>query len=485
MPLAHSTPRSAAARLSLCGLVLAGACGDDPTSNDPNRPIPAEMWLLSPVTQSGTPGWPLPDSVIVEVLGPDGHPLSGVTVTWTANNDADVVERAADTTNVDGRASAIWTLGRREGEQTLSVSVGDLAPLTVTANATIFHAASVTLGNGFACALNEAGRAFCWGWNYQGQVGNGTVGTPVRTPVPVAGELVFTELSAAGYHVCGLTAGGEAYCWGSNEEGETGTGTVGPGVAVPTPVQTALRFTQISAEGIGFSSSTCGLTGAGEAWCWGDNRFGKLGNGTTESSAVPVRVQSDVPFTSVHTGYFHSCAVAVGGELWCWGEQETDTGAFGARPTGLYTTPVLLHPDFRFVRLATGRDYSCGLTAQHTALCWGANWFGSLGSGSANEPSAVPRPVVGGLSFVSLSPTSFEEVYALTPEGVLYRWGSPGNDNVQTTPISITDFRFLSADSGYEPVDFSNGACGLSSGNAVYCVRGDGLVRGVPALLEF
>ena len=484
MPLdPRSTRNSAAARLSICSLVFAVACGGDPTSN---RPVPAEMRLLSPATQTGTPGWALPDSVIVEVLDAEGRALSGVAVTWTANNDRDLVERPADTTDIAGRASARWTLGRREGEQTLSVAAGGLTPLTVAATATIFHAASVTVGNGFACALTDTGRAFCWGWNYQGQMGNGTVGTPVTVPVPVTGGLIFTALAASGTHVCGLTGAGEVHCWGGNNYGEVGSGTVGPSVPVPTPVQTALRFTQISAEGVGpdFSNSTCGLTVDGEAWCWGDNAFGQLGNGTTESSAVPVRVQSDVPFTSVHTGFFHSCAVAVAGELWCWGEQETDIGAFGARPEGLYTTPVALHPDFRFAGLVTGRNYSCGLTIQRTAYCWGAYWFGSLGRSAATGPSAVPLPVDGGLSFATLGSTSFEEVYGLTPDGTLYRWGSPGNDIEQPAPVPVTDFRFSSVDSGSEPFDFANGACGIATGNAVYCVRSDGLVRGVPAPVE-
>ncbi|MEP7325623.1 MAG: hypothetical protein ABI836_06730 [Gemmatimonadota bacterium] len=481
MPLdPRSTLNSAAARLSICWLVFAVACGDDPTSN---RPVPASMGLLSPATQPGTPGWALPDSVIVEVLDAGGRALSGVAVTWTANNDRDVVERPADTTDIAGRASAKWTLGRREGEQTLSVVAGGLAPITVTANATIFHAASVTLGNGFACALTESGRAFCWGWNYEGQVGNGTAGPRVTVPVPVTGDLVFTSLAASGGHVCGLTAGGEVHCWGSNNHGEAGTGTVGPSVPVPTPVQTALRFTQISAGGVApdFSNSTCGLTATGEAWCWGDNAFGQLGNGTTESSAVPVRVQSDVPFASIHAGFFHSCAIAVAGELWCWGEQETDIGAFGARPQGLYTTPVSLHPDFRFTGMVIGRNYSCGLTVQKKAFCWGANWFGSLGTGDGTQFSAVPLPVDGGLSFATLGASSFEEIYALTPEGMLYRWGSPGNDVQQLGPVPVTELRFLNVDSGWEPFDFVNGACGISPGNAVYCVRSDGLVRGVPA----
>ena len=477
MPLARAMGRKSAVALSTA--VLVSACGDGPTSA---RPIPAEIRLLTPATQSGTPGWPLSDSVIVEVLDGEGNALPGVSVTWTAANGDDKLGRPADTTNIAGRASAEWSLGWNEGEQTLSIRAGDLPPLTVAATASIFHAASVTVGGGFACALSETGQAFCWGWNYQGQVGNGTVGEPVRVPTPVAGDLVFTVLTAAGDHVCGLTAGGMAYCWGGNASGETGTGTFALSVPTPTPVQTALRFTQISAEGSSdWSNSTCGLTAAGEAWCWGFNGLGKLGDGTTSNSAVPVRVLGDVPFAHLQTGYFHSCATATSnGELWCWGEQEADTGAFGARPEGIYTTPVLVHPDFRFAQLSTGRNYTCALTTQQAAFCWGANWFGSLGTDPQTYGSTVPLPVAGGHAFVKLSSAGFESTHGLTTDGVVYRWGSPGNDNVQATPIPVTELRFTEMDGGQEPFDFSSGSCGISAAGAVYCVNANDVLRGVP-----
>jgi alpha-tubulin suppressor-like RCC1 family protein len=273
-------------------------------------------------------------------------------------------------------------------------------------------------------------------------------------------------------------------CWGSNEHGETGTGTVGESVPAPAPVQTALRFTRISAQGgSAYINSTCALTAAGEAWCWGENSHGKLGDGTTTNSAVPVRVQSDVPFASIETGYFHSCALATTGELWCWGEQEIDPGAFGARPTGLYTTPVALHDDFRFTDVAAGWNYTCGVTAEHAAYCWGTNFSGGLGRDQTTASSAVPLPVTGGHSFLALSAAGYEEVHALTPDGVVYRWGDIGFNNVQPTPVPVTDLRFAQVDSGDDPFDEDwKGACGIVDGNAVYCARDDGQVRGVPAV---
>lgn len=459
------------------------SCSDDPADAGP---LPAEIRLLSPAAQSGTPGWPLSQAIVVEVVDADGNALAGVPIRWTASIPGTRLSPAANATNTAGRAEAVWTLGLDEGQQTLSISAGALEPVTVIATASILHAAYVTLGGGFACALVDGGRAYCWGMNLQGQLGNGTVGNPVTIPAPVAGDLVFTTLTASSSHVCGLVAGGEAYCWGGSDAGETGTGSFTQSVATPTPVQTALRFSHISAEGTSnWSNSTCGLTAAGEAWCWGFNGLGKLGDGTTTNSAVPVRVVSDVPFGYLHTGYFHSCATAaVSGELLCWGEQETNTGAFGARPEGIYSTPIVVHPEFRFSQLSTGRNYTCALTAQHTAYCWGANWFGSLGTDPPTSASATPLPVAGSLSFSGLSAAGFEGTHGLTMEGVLYRWGSPGGDIAQNTPVPAGSIRFTQFDSGEEPFYFSNGSCGITTTGAVYCVRADDVVLGVPAIAE-
>jgi alpha-tubulin suppressor-like RCC1 family protein len=350
----------------------------------------------------------------------------------------------------------------------------------VTATATLFHADTVSVGYGFACALRDGGRAFCWGANHDGQLGNGTVGEPVYVPGPVAGDLAFAAVTTSGTHACGLTAEGVAYCWGSNASGELGIGAAGVGVPTPTPAQTALTFTRISADGVTGDNTVCALTEAGEAWCWGSNRRGRLGDGTTNDSPVPVRVQSDVPFTAIRSGTDHSCGTAAGGELWCWGEQESTPGALGARPAGGYPTPVLVLEDFEFVSMSLGWNYACGLTAQQSALCWGTNWFGGLGNASS-DGSDVPLPVDGGHAFVAISAAGYKETHGLTTDGLIYRWGTSGTEAPEPTPILVTGHRFVMIESGEEPFDGWYGACGLSAGNAVYCVRDDGLVRGVPA----
>ncbi len=139
-----------------------------------------------------------------------------------------------------------------------------------------------------ACGLTAAGRAWCWGFNGNGQVGDGTL-VDARTPQPVAGGLVSASLSARGPgHACGIAADDAAWCWGAGGFGALGTGTRA-GSAVPVAVVGGLRFARIAA---GFYH-TCGITTDGEAYCWGYGGFGQLGSGDTSDSEVPVKIGGD------------------------------------------------------------------------------------------------------------------------------------------------------------------------------------------------
>jgi hypothetical protein len=452
------TPRSRSGA-AVCALLLFAGCSSEPIGG--GQPQPAELRVVSSLTPEGTPGWALADSIVVEALDAAGDPLAGVPVTWHAPDGAGTVAPRAATTDSEGRVAAAWTLGLSEGVQAIAVTAGDLAPVAVQATASTFHGGEVGAGSGHACALTAAGRAYCWG-------GLTDTEGAVDRPVPVQGDLTFERLAVGDDQVCGLTPDGTAYCW-------TATHT-------PTPVATSLRFLDLSAAGFDQSgaSSACGVTAAGEVWCWGDNVFGKLGDGTLTSSEVPVRVASQVAFAHVEVGAFHACAVTAAGELWCWGEQETEHGGLGPRPAGYYSTPVAVAPDHRFLDLSLGRDFTCGLTADAAAYCWGTNQFGSLGTGDNTAYAVEPSPVTGGLTFQSLSAGSMEENWGLSANGTLYRWGSPGGDQAQLSPLVVAPaLAFVTMDPGNLVYGFAN-ACGTTAAGAVYCVGPDGHAVGVP-----
>jgi alpha-tubulin suppressor-like RCC1 family protein len=182
--------------------------------------------------------------------------------------------------------------------------------------------ASLTAGYMHTCGLTAAGVAYCWGDNSRGQLGTGgSLTGPIDTPALVAGGLTFSSITASldtsrsdtsqragalrSSFTCGLVSG-SAYCWGF--------GIVAS--RTPTPVGGGISFTQLSAGG----AHVCGLTASGAAYCWGNDNDDQLGNGPGVSSrAVPVAVSGGLTFTSISAGRLHTCATATDGLTYCWG----------------------------------------------------------------------------------------------------------------------------------------------------------------------
>jgi alpha-tubulin suppressor-like RCC1 family protein len=168
-----------------------------------------------------------------------------------------------------------------------------------------------------ACGLNAAGQAYCWGHGQYGEIGDNTFQSRlIPTPVALPGGQAFASLSAGTGHTCALTAAGTAYCWGWNLFGGVGDNTTS-NRGVPTAVQGAPQLTSIAA---GYYS-TCALS-SGHAWCWGWNAFGQLGDGTLlqRKTATAVTQPAGVVFASVVMGSQHACALTDGGQAYCWGD---------------------------------------------------------------------------------------------------------------------------------------------------------------------
>jgi alpha-tubulin suppressor-like RCC1 family protein len=133
----------------------------------------------------------------------------------------------------------------------------------------------------------------------------------------MAGDMRYQTIGAGYTHTCALATDGAAYCWGQNEYGQLGDGTNNDRRS-PVRAVGERRYASLVTAITG--SSNCGLTAEGAAWCWGLNNFGQLGNGSkAESSSMPVAVSGGLKFVSLSAGRFHACGVTVDDAVWCWG----------------------------------------------------------------------------------------------------------------------------------------------------------------------
>ena len=186
----------------------------------------------------------------------------------------------------------------------------------------IADAVGIAAGDGFSCALLSAGSVKCWGRGADGQLGDES-GRSHTTPVLVRRLTGALQISAAGSHACALVSGGSVECWGSDPYGQ-----LGDVASQPIPISGIAGATAVAAGGGAIpdkiaennSEYSCAIVDSGQVWCWGDNRAGQLGDGTTTTSATPVRVSGVEGATQLTAGVQHACALVNTGAIECWGD---------------------------------------------------------------------------------------------------------------------------------------------------------------------
>lgn len=251
-------------------------------------------------------------------------------------------------------------------------------------------------------ALQNA-KAWCWGANSYGQVDPGTQTDVVLQPELVDGLTLPRGPAPGGGHTCAfdysevidlgpdgvsVTYNPRFSCWGRNDHGQLGSGTTtdqfrAVQVALPAaPVRVTTGMTH-----------TCAIAKVGaepdSLWCWGSNRYGELGDGTTVQRTSPVRVPGTDGVTRVSAGDGYTCAV-IDGTTSCWGRN--DHGELG-----LGTIDSLPHPSPQPVALAgltgvaAGRGTTCAIGIDARAYCWGRNHRGQVGNGTLTDTATPDR----------------------------------------------------------------------------------------------
>ena len=466
---------------------------DDSGPTQPTGPVPAS---LAPVTANFTANGGAAIEVAARLSTATNDAVPGVPIQFSVASGAGSITAGA-TTDASGIARATWTLpgaaGTYKAQAAVNWSSGDRSfnsttgftaevkpppPPALPALAPVVLAA----GGGHACYIELTGQAICWGTNGAKELGTAglwpTQFSIFRTPVEVQqGATKFVEIAAGETHTCALDDTGHAWCWGRNTYGQVGDGSAGNELDAPTAVTGGLAFARIVLG----QYHTCGLTTTGQAYCWGGNFTGQLGNDQSANSSVPMPVAGNHLFADLAAGldrscgidtdgqafcwggvgnqfvrvptaaapglrFFqiavtagHACGRADDGKAWCWGTNTA--GQLGNGTTTNSQAPVEVAGGHTFKQLVVGHQHTCGIDSQDQALCWGTNTFGQLGDGSAiNSP--VPVPVSGNSTFTSLAaaggfnPNGFTcGIENITP-GFVVCWGSNNNGQLGNGPQS-------------------------------------------------
>ena len=476
---------------------------------------PRQLHYVSGNDQIDTVATPLEADYVVQATDAYGNGVAGVAIDWavTAGGGSIAPSRDTLTTAPAGYARARSTLGSAGGTQTVTVTASRLpgAPrVTFTATGlTLLPVASLTLTPESAtvavdrtvqlsAVLRDSTGAGVFGrrrigWTSTAQAvatvdtnglvratGPGStaviaisegVGDTAFITVPVPPPpFVLAAMAPGNLHTCGLTGDGTAYCWGENGVGQLGNGSYTRS-STPVAVSGGHRFASLVAG----LDHTCGLTSAGTAYCWGGNSYGELGNGSFTNSPIPVAVAGGLTFSTLGTGAYHSCGLTSSGAGYCWG-----WGDWGQLGNGSFFTssavPVAVLGGQRFTALAVGLGWhTCALASTGAAYCWGHNFSGELGNGSFDD-SSTPVPVSGSLTFSTLV-TGVFHTCGLTQSGAGYCWGdnhwgelgdgSPTGERPAPGIIAgASSLTALTGGGGY--------SCGLWASGGAYCWGANG-----------
>jgi alpha-tubulin suppressor-like RCC1 family protein len=418
-----------------------------------------------------------------DVYGKLGNNSNGVSLIPVAVNITGVTVKnivASGTTNLTRESDgSVW----RNYSQTTRMNLTELSELNELTLQT------VSTGNFHTCALSSGNLAYCWGSNANGQLGNGTLNNQLSPKsidmTGVLNGLTVSKISSGRYHTCAI-ANGAAYCWGYNNYGQLGdnstTQRTSPVAVNVAGVLSGKTITQIGAG----DYHSCALTSDNIMACWGNNANGQLGDSSTNTSYVPVAVNtsgvlSGKTISSISVGSFHTCVVA-DAQPYCWGYNANGQIGNGTTtnpttsPAAVTTSGVLSGRTVTAV--AAGYYHTCAI-ADNLAFCWGSDTNGKLGDSAATSSSTTPVAVdvSGVLSGRSVSHiTAAIQTTCVVADNLAFCWGRNnlgqfGDDTTTSSgvPVATSTSGYL-ANKTLLAVDIRNEhGCATSSETKIYC----------------
>lgn len=263
-------------------------------------------------------------------------------------------------------------------------SDGPRAPVTTPRTVKgIDDAAQLALGEAHSCAVRASGAVACWGDNFNGQLGDGSLAARSASPVAVKGLDDAAQLAAGVGFTCALRRSGAVSCWGANFAGQLGDGSMDDR---RQPV-TVKGLDGALALALG-EAHACVLRSDGKVRCWGDNFNGQLGSGDTQAHLAPTEVVGLADVTAIAATERSTCALERSGRVSCWGSNGRGELGNGVPSTSPVSAPVRVPGLSDAVAIGSGRGHVCVILRARTAVCWGDNTSGQLGGGVVTEDAA-------------------------------------------------------------------------------------------------
>jgi len=318
-----------------------------------------------------------------------------------------------------------------------------------------------------------------WGYNYNGQLGNGLngVGTDSNVPISVNSLTGVIAVSAGMYHSLALKSDGTVWAWGANNSGQLGDGT-NINNNVPVQVSSLTGIIAIAAGG----AHSLALKNDSTVWSWGRNDVGQLGNGNNNNSNVPVQVNFLTEAITIAAGGNHSLALKNDGKVRTWGSNQYGQLGNGAFDSNI---PILVSPitgmTGGITAIAAGFFHSIALRNDSTIWAWGNNLYGQLGNGNNNNIN-LPNHINSFFGVIKIGGGTTSS-YATKNDGTAWAWGSNfagelgnGNNINSNVPVFVNSLTgIIAIDGGGEhSLALKNDGTVWSSGFNLYGQLGNG-----------
>lgn len=396
------------------------------------------------------------DTVFAVIRSAAGATLTDVPVQWLVSDSGVLTIDAQGILRGVGTGQAFVRLSGDHRVDSAAVTV-EMQRWVTTPTPLV----SLSVGWFHQCGLDAGGRAYCWGSNPEGQVGDGTR-LPANSPVEVSGGRRYLAIGAGQENSCAVATDSISYCWGGNDFGELGQESRSPTRSLVPLMTKAPPFLTLD---VGDHRSMCGIAAADSVvYCWAHNDAFQLGRAPRNSrDTLILPVSNSLQAIQISMGQAQGCALDVERHPWCWGSllQATSTDSL----------PWLVDATRRYESIGSGDEAACGLLSGGAALCWGWGYLGQLGNGSTDAAfHRTPEPVAGGLTFVKLA-GGFNYMCGITAEARLYCWGrNPlaelGNvkRGVTNVPVEIhPGMRFSAVASGHHSM------CAVATDHRIFC----------------